>query len=187
MRMCALQVRNMPCDCDYPEACDSQRGTLPPTRKAAAAAAASATAVDSTLRADDSAESKQQATCSPRPSRAQSGADHPSDIAANARNAEHPVDGAQQSGPEADTASEARLQALEDLSVNGVYNAIAPHFSATRCSLEPTSPKRRMAIMDLRSCELCTAGCRVRTSTGNSHHYVSSQLYSALIRVSAYS
>ena len=35
---------------------------------------------------------------------------------------------------EGNDASEASLQALEDLSVNGVYNAIAPHFSATRCS-----------------------------------------------------
>ena len=44
------------------------------------------------------------------------------------------MDGSQWLVPEADTASEAKLQALEDLSVNGVYNAIAPHFSATRCS-----------------------------------------------------
>ena len=65
-------------------------------------------------------------------------------MAADARNAEHAVDGAQQPVPEADTASEARLQALEDLSVNGVYNAIAPHFSATRCSPVPTITKGRM-------------------------------------------
>ena len=58
-------------------------------------------------------------------------------MTASRRNAKHAVDRAAQVVPEADTASEARLQALEDLSVNGVYNAIAPHFSATRCCLLP--------------------------------------------------
>ena len=132
--VCALQVRDVPCDCDYPEACDSQRGTLPPTRKAAAAAAASAAAADSALRADDSAAAQDPAASSPSSARGHAGAGYPSDMAADACNSSHAVNGAKQSVPEADTASEARLQALEDLSVNGVYNAIAPHFSATRCS-----------------------------------------------------
>lgn len=80
-------VRQGPCTCAYPELCDSQDGSIPPTRASLAAAAAET---------EDSA---------PQP----------------------PED------PDVDK----KAQELEDANVRDVYDAIAPHFSATRFAVWP--------------------------------------------------
>ena len=150
---CVLpQVRGIPCDCAYPEDCDSQLSTLPPTRKAlaAAAAAAAAAAVDGAT--GDSAEASHSGSGDKPESQAPAdgtvySAAAPSahvvcmetaDSAANEAR-EPPCAGAGRlaAAELRGDRSEAALQRLEDCMVNGVYNAIAPHFSATRCGSYP--------------------------------------------------
>lgn len=133
------QVRRCPCDCSYPDACDSQLSTLPPTRKAATAAAAVAAAAAASAAATSAAATEGGANSgtepSPNASYSTPRADPDRDDHSWGRAAAEAQGG--EAGGNAGTEpqggqSEAALQQLEDQMVNGVYNAIAPHFSATR-------------------------------------------------------
>ena len=103
-----LQVRGFPCDCQYPELCDSQQGALPPTRMAL--------------------QRQRQQQEEEREGGAEAGAAAAGGEQREAGGSEEgtslPASGSALRGEE----EERRLQQLEDRYVNGVYNAIAPHF-----------------------------------------------------------
>lgn len=162
------QVRGYPCTCPWPEHCDSQQSSLPPTRMAQKAdqSQPAAPALPYQLKSVQlqpastaswqpsasamSSNSLQSASgcCSDQPiqpnehssgSRATEagvalGGLDPCDVGGQ-HQVEARQNGSQQRGTEHDT--EADLQRLEQEFVHDVYNAIAPHFSATRFAIWP--------------------------------------------------
>lgn len=160
----AWQVRGYPCNCQWPEHCDSQQSSLPPTRMAQKAhqsqpsdhnsvqlyqgsiapqqpGVASATSSDSLQSASDSCPI-QPLEQSPVGRQAEAGATslglQPCDDLVG-----KPQLAARQNGSQ--DATEADLQRLEQEFVHDVYNAIAPHFSATRFAIWPKVPTRNCA------------------------------------------
>jgi alkylated DNA repair protein alkB homolog 8 len=87
------KVREEPCECAYPALCDSQEGSIPPTRMAEKLAVAAAAE-----KQEDVDQEQELMNCN-------------------------------------------SAQSLEDSNVNNVYNAIAPHFSATRFAIWPAVRK----------------------------------------------
>jgi hypothetical protein len=148
-----VQVRNRPCDCEWPHQCDSQLQQLPPTRNLLAVQAAAAAVASAAQSASESSNAQPSGAAAalqpagpqadsqhralPRPGSASSpqqgansGAERPEGVqaAADGRSmaAAHAWADADQ------TESEAACQRLEDHFVNDVYNEIAPHFHSTR-------------------------------------------------------
>lgn len=148
-----MQVRNRPCDCEWPHQCDSQLQQLPPTRNLLAVQAAAATAGLAAQPAPESSQAQPSgAAAGSQPAGPQADSQHgallrpgsasspqqgayseaerPAGVqaAANGRSmtAAHTWAESDQSD------SEAACQRLEDHFVNDVYNEIAPHFHSTR-------------------------------------------------------
>ena len=93
------KVREEPCTCSYPELCDNQDGSIPPTRAALKAAAEAAAKTEGRITPGE--------------------------------------DEARFERKEAFSTSGINAQALEESNVQAVYDAIAPHFSATRFAVWP--------------------------------------------------
>lgn len=164
------QVRGYPCTCPWPEHCDSQQSSLPPTRMAQKADQSQLVApklshqLQSVQLQPASTAPRQPSTASAMSSNALHSASgccsdqpmRPAEQSLGGRQAEtgdavrglgpcdavggqHQVEarqtGSQQRGTEHET--EAELQRLEQEFVHDVYNAIAPHFSATRFAIWP--------------------------------------------------
>lgn len=102
------QARGFPCDCAYPSACDSQQSPVPPTRKMQLLMAA----------AEGKTQRCEQASAPARATPVAGGS------------AQTGCAGEQRQ--EGDKEEDAALRKLEEAHVHRVYNAIAPHFSATR-------------------------------------------------------
>lgn len=159
-----LQVRGYPCDCQWPEHCDSQQGGLPPTRMASKAPATPAAQPSSHAHsaqpevmcsADQAGSNGHPDQCratSELPATRQEDRQAPNTTeqsmqrhvgnaeasSAEAACADRPAEACQQ--PEQSSghgAEQAKLQRLEQEFVHDVYNAIAPHFSATRFAVWP--------------------------------------------------
>ncbi|KAL0038021.1 hypothetical protein WJX79_009793 [Trebouxia sp. C0005] len=102
------KVRGYPCDCQWPEHCDSQQSQLPPTRMAL--------------------KSQMPGTTSP--------GSQPSNLIEQCiKDEADAAHGKPSSGQH--TSKEADLQRMEQEFVHDVYNAIAPHFSSTRFAIWP--------------------------------------------------
>eukprot|EP00873_Tetraselmis_striata_P033272 jgi/Tetstr1/453536/TSEL_040504.t1 len=108
------KVRRGKCECAFPEFCDSQASTLPPTRMA------------QRLGIEDGATagSAARGVCGGR-------GENRGDGAAGAET-QHEGRGATAAAP-----VDADLEQLEQLHVHQVYNSIAPHFSSTRVAIWP--------------------------------------------------
>ena len=159
-----LQVRGCPCECQWPEHCDSQQGGLPPTRMASKAPATPTAQPSShalsaqpevTCSADQAGSNghpDQGCATSELPATRQEDRQAPNATeqnmqrhvgnavasSAGAASANCPAEACQQ--PEqlfGHGAEQAKLQRLEQEFVHDVYNAIAPHFSATRFAVWP--------------------------------------------------
>lgn len=134
------QARGFACDCDYPAMCDSQASTLPPTRKLqllqaqAAAAPAAATPATAAAAVASSAQQQTPAGCAGAGGAADVSGTCLASDACGACIASSDSGGAQESA-EADVL----LRRLEQDHVHRVYDAIAPHFSATRCAPRPAA------------------------------------------------
>jgi len=148
-----LQVRGFPCNCSYPQYCDSQLGTLPLTRLAQLqlqqqqqepaheypAAAAAAAAEDS----GSAAHSAVRKCTQPPELRI---ADEASRAACDSITV-----------AEEDAAAEAAAKAMEGVHVHAVYDSIAGHFSSTRFAVWP---KVRAFLQSLPPyCVVADVGC----------------------------
>jgi hypothetical protein len=125
------KARGFSCTCAYPDVCDCQSSAVPPTRKLQqlqrGAHAPSSDQHRAGKRRDS--DTRLQARCASveRPD----GSDQLCMPPAQAQRDQ--AHGAQVNSPSQDTDS--RLAQLEHVHVHRVYDAIAPHFSATRCAL----------------------------------------------------
>lgn len=123
------QARGRPCDCAYPDTCDSQASPLPPTRKLQLLQAEGR---------DPAAASDTPAAAAPS-DRGHSGAAVPcGEATAVYTSPASDACGACMLGPDGSMSGrreqgDAQLRMLEQEHVHRVYDAIAPHFSATRC------------------------------------------------------
>jgi alkylated DNA repair protein alkB family protein 8 len=135
-------VRGFPCDCDYPEHCNSQQAPLPLTRLALLKQAQQAE------RADQAAAQHHGCAAAGNDKLSAAAERGDGELSPSSPNPTH----ARLCPP-----AEASLQHLEDLHVNAVYNAIAPHFSATRFAVWP---KVRQFVESLPSAALVAdVGC----------------------------
>jgi hypothetical protein len=100
------RVRNSPCQCLWPQDCDSQAGSIPVTRKQQALQLGGGSTACSAAAGAGQQHAAQQKTEEKKP--AESG---------------HAQD-------------DLELRRLEEEHVHRVYNAIGSHFSATRCALK---------------------------------------------------
>lgn len=105
------QVRGHPCDCQYPQYCDSQLGALPPTRIAQ---------IQQQQQQQDDTSSTSVAQQQQTPSTAANGISEPT--AGSSSNQED---------------ADALAAAMEAVHVVQVYDAIAGHFSSTRFAVWP--------------------------------------------------
>ena len=134
----ALQARGRPCDCSWPEFCDSQRGALPPTRLAALAQ--QATGPSAAAAQFDAAEDRSGDGCRPTGAHRDQAAVTPvHQQEAGPEREVHQREAAEleQAREKEPSQREAHLQRLEEQYVHNVYNAIAPHFSSTRFAVWP--------------------------------------------------
>eukprot|EP00873_Tetraselmis_striata_P002280 jgi/Tetstr1/422544/TSEL_013352.t1 len=112
--LCLEQVRRGKCECAFPEFCDSQASTLPPTRMAQRLGVADGATMGSAA----------EGVCGGRGE----------DSGNRAAGAETQREGR---GATAAAPVDANLEQLEQLHVHQVYNSIAPHFSSTRVAIWP--------------------------------------------------
>ncbi|GFR41729.1 hypothetical protein Agub_g2480, partial [Astrephomene gubernaculifera] len=177
------KVRGYPCDCPYPDCCDSQQAVLPPTRISLLRPTPSSSASASSLASSSAPSSSTAATAPAAATTTNDTSDLPTpqqhqqqqphllphqrppppqqqqarelvDKAATAATARAAADGcdaccgegtaggAQERGGggrggDGGEDEESRLAALEAEYVHKVYDAIAPHFSATRFAIWP--------------------------------------------------
>lgn len=197
-----VQVRGFPCDCQWPEQCDSQQSSLPPTRMSLKAQQPSCSppgqttarqphmlhplappshASQSTANRGHTANAVQQmpTTVQPLPLLSpiaphQAAAAEPPDVSGAADavqqampevtpSAEMSTKAAQaattvtEAGPHTATqeAGQAELQRLEQEFVHNVYDAIAPHFSATRFAIWPKVGSPTPLPLASSHCTLC--------------------------------
>ncbi|KAL3142945.1 hypothetical protein ABBQ38_003230 [Trebouxia sp. C0009 RCD-2024] len=159
------QVRGYPCSCQWPEQCDSQQSSLPPTRMAQRAdhpqpsALALSHDIDGTVQLHQARTGLQQSAnashtslnslqsapdCRPgqllqpaaaAQSEAGTAQTKPLETMHDQQQLEGSQNGSGQNG--SGHHGEADLQRLEQEFVHDVYNAIAPHFSATRFAIWP--------------------------------------------------
>jgi membrane protein involved in colicin uptake len=147
-----VQVRDRPCDCEWPHQCDSQLQQLPPTRNLLAVQAAAATAGLAAQPASESSQAQPSGAAAgsqpagpradsqhgalPQPGSAhslQQGANSEAERPASVQAAADGRSMAAHAWTDLDQSdSEAACQRLEDRFVNDVYNEIAPHFHSTR-------------------------------------------------------
>lgn len=146
-------MRGYPCNCQWPEHCDSQQSSLPPTRMAQKAShpqpAAPALPHDTSAVSQQSADALQLSSnslqsapdyCSDQPLQPPAGRSPEAGDADLAMEPSETMTGKSQlEGKHSDSPqqAEAELQRLEQEFVHDVYNAIAPHFSATRFAIWP--------------------------------------------------
>ena len=174
-----LQVRGYPCDCQWPEHCDSQQGGLPPTRMASKAPATSPAQPSSHAHS-----AQPEVTCSSDQAGSNGHPDQggatselpairPEDrqapnateqsmqrhvgnaeaSSAEAASADRPTEACQQPGQLlGHGAEQAKLQRLEQEFVHDVYNAIAMHFSATRFAVWPKVCPKCLYRLTLSAC-----------------------------------
>lgn len=141
------QARGFACDCEYPAMCDSQASTLPPTRKLQLLQAQGDTAAAPGLRHPSDATSSAAAAADvdlPAQRQMPAGgagaggaAEATGCLAAGACSACVASSGG--GGAQDSAEGDAQLQRLEQDYVHRVYDAIAPHFSATRCASRPVA------------------------------------------------
>lgn len=158
-------MRGYPCSCQWPEQCDSQQSSLPPTRMAQRAdhpqpsALALSHDIDGTVQLHQARTGLQQSAnashtslnslqsapdCRPgqllqpaaaAQSEAGTAQTKPLETMHDQQQLEGSQNGSGQNG--SGHHGEADLQRLEQEFVHDVYNAIAPHFSATRFAIWP--------------------------------------------------
>lgn len=116
-------MRGFPCECRFPESCDSQGSQLPPTR----AAARRQEQGQEQVQGPQPEEQQQQQGQARQPEQQQQ-----QQVNGKEERRQEPPGSAGVPGGE--EAAGPVVRRLEDLHVNEVYNAIAPHFSATRCA-----------------------------------------------------
>jgi hypothetical protein len=122
--MPGAQVRGFPCDCRFPESCDSQGSQLPPTR--AAARRQEQGQQQGQVQGPQPEEQQQQQGQARQPEQQQQ--------QVNGKEEQRQEPPGSAGVPGGEEAAGLVVRRLEDLHVNEVYNAIAPHFSATRCA-----------------------------------------------------
>ena len=157
-------MRGFPCDCAFPQQCDSQDGVLPPTRAQLAIAAAQCPSTMSQPHGDAASEAPPrpaidgapsaeaghhggagsaalQAGCPEGPTKACADALQRPD--AHSHSLERGVDG---SADGSEDPGEAASRAFEQGHVHEVYEAIAGLFSSTRFAVWPKArfPSRRI-------------------------------------------
>lgn len=123
------QVRRTPCDCAYPEHCDSQLAPLAPTRLALKQLELESQQQQQPQRAEQQHGSQQQPAGAA--GAAEQGIEQPQQ-----QPQQHQPQQAQPGEPQQPVA-ESQLAALEARYVHAVYDAIAPHFAATRFAVWP--------------------------------------------------
>eukprot|EP00892_Ulva_mutabilis_P010783 jgi/Ulvmu1/8077/UM004_0314.1 len=147
------QARGFPCDCSYPVMCDSQESSLPPTRKLQLLQAEGRApfADDAATRPDAPPQPPARGNMS---GNAMPAGEAPQSPVWNQQQAGHSGEGARERAQHGDGigaelraagglaegeegAEDAQLRQLEAEHVHRVYDAIAPHFSATRFAIWP--------------------------------------------------
>lgn len=196
----AWQVRGYPCDCQWPEHCDSQQSRLPPTRMAQKAhqplpAPPSSPphlhqpTCNSSLHPDQASTSNEQSTghsaitsrslesdtntlsvnsvtlpspfsaAMPGDSGTEAGGPSMQAQASCGTDSQKEV-GLRRGQHEGPDAAEADLERLEQEFVHDVYNAIAPHFSATRFAIWPKVLHGTAApLCSIWPCSHCSSIC----------------------------